>query len=147
MHLSFSESVERGGKASIPRSVPVVNEFLNELLGIPPKREIEFVINEFLDTQPISIPSYRMAPTELKEFKGQLKYLLDEGPSQYFPVGASILFVEKKDGSLRICIDYQHMNKVTVKNKYQLPRIDHLFDQLQMLGVFRRSISDFGVIS
>ena len=85
------------------------------------------------DTKPISIPPYRMAPAELKELKEQLKDLLEKGfirPSSS-PWGAPVLFVRKKDGSLRMCIDYRQLNKVTIKNKYPLPRIDDLFDQLQ----------------
>ena len=117
--------------------VPVVCEypdvFPNELPGIPPDREVEFGIDLLLGTQPISIPPYRMAPAELNELKEQLKDLLDKGfihPS-CSPWGAPVLFVKKKDGSLRLCVDYRQLNKVTVKNKYPLPRIDDLFDQLQ----------------
>ena len=93
-------------------------------------REIDFGIDVFLDTHPISIPPYRMAPIELKELKEQLKDLLDKGfirPS-VSPWGAPVLFVRKKDSSLRMCIDYRQLNKVTIKNKYPLPRIDDLFD-------------------
>ena len=85
----------------------------------------------FPNTQPISIPPYRTAPAELKKLKDQLKDLLDKGfirPS-ISPWGAPILFVKKKDGSLRICIDYRQLNKVTIKNKYPIPRIGDLFDQ------------------
>ena len=74
-----------------------------------------------------------MAPTELRELKDQLQELLSKGfirPSAS-PWGAPVLFVKKKDGSFRMCIDYRYLNKVTVKNKYPLPRIDDLFDQLQ----------------
>ncbi|XP_060182450.1 uncharacterized protein LOC132612133 [Lycium barbarum] len=119
------------------QSVPVVNEFPEvfpeDLPGVPPDREIEFGIDLLPDTQPISIPPYRMAPAELKELKAQLKDLLDKGfirPS-VSPWGAPVLFVRKKDGSLRMCIDYRQLNKVTIKNRYPLPRIDDLFDQLQ----------------
>ena len=94
-------------------SVLVVNEFLDvfpeDLSGIPPEREIEFGIDLLPDTQPIYIPLYRMAPTELKELKEQLKDLLEKcfiRPS-ISPWGAPVLFVRKKDGSLRICIDYK----------------------------------------
>ncbi|KAH0691243.1 hypothetical protein KY285_018431 [Solanum tuberosum] len=119
------------------QSVPVVKEFPevfpDDLLGVPPEREIDFGIDLLLDTRPISIPPYRMAPTELTELKDQLKDLLDKGfirPS-VSPWGTPVLFVRKKDGSLRMCIDYRQLNKVTIKNKYPLPRIDDLFDQLQ----------------
>ena len=91
------------------RSIPVVSEFPEDLPGVPPEREIYFGIDLLQDTQPISFCPYRMAPTNLKELKEQLKDLLDKGfirPS-ISPWGAPILFVRKKDGSLRICIDYR----------------------------------------
>ena len=81
-----------------------------------------------------------MAPTELKELKEQLKDHLDKGfirPS-ISPWGAPVLFVKKKDGSLRMCIDYRQLNKVTIKNKYPIPRIDDLFDQLQGASHFSK---------
>ena len=89
---------------------------------------------------PISIPPYRMAPLELLELKKQLQELLDKGyirPS-VSPWGAPVLFVKKKDGTLRLCIDYRKLNQITVKNKYPLPRIDDLFDQLQGAEVFSK---------
>ena len=126
------------------QSVNVINEFSNvfsnDLPGIRPDREIEFRIDLFPDTQPISISSYHLPPAELKELKEQLKDLLDKGfirPS-VSPWGAPVLFVRKKDGSLRMCIDYRQLNKVTVKNKYPLPRIDDLFDQLQGASYFSK---------
>ena len=79
------------------------------------------------------MPPYKMAPAELKELKEQLQELFDKGfirPST-FPWGALVLFVKKKDGTLRLCIDYRELNKLTIKNKNPLPRIDDLFDQLQ----------------
>ena len=118
-------------------SVLVVCEFLEvfpkDLPGVPSEREIDFGIDLLQDTQPISIPQYRMAPAELKELKEKLKNLLDKGfirPS-ISPWGAPVLFVKKKDGFLRMCIDYRQLNKVTIKNKYPIPRTDDLFDQLQ----------------
>ncbi|KAA0053491.1 DNA/RNA polymerases superfamily protein [Cucumis melo var. makuwa] len=125
-------------------SEPVVREypdvFPNELLGLPPPREIDFAIELESGTAPISRAPYRMAPAELKELKVQLQELLDEGfirPS-VSPWGAPVLFVKKKDGSMRLCIDYRELNKVTVKNRYLLPRIDDLFDQLQRATVFSK---------
>ncbi|XP_070005586.1 uncharacterized protein [Nicotiana sylvestris] len=119
------------------QSVPIVREFLevfpDDLPGLPPERIIDVGIDLMPDTQPISIPPYRMAPAELNELREQLKDLLDKGfirPS-VSPWGAPVLFVKKKDGSLRMCVDYRQLNKVTIKNKYPLPRIDDLFDQLQ----------------
>ncbi|KAA0047375.1 hypothetical protein IC582_013588 [Cucumis melo] len=81
-----------------------------------------------------------MAPTELKELKVQLQELLNKGfirPSMS-PWGAQVLFMKKKDGSMRLCIDYRESNKVTVKNRYPLPKIDDLFDQLQGATVFSK---------
>nr|GEV74932.1 retrotransposon protein [Tanacetum cinerariifolium] len=116
---------------------PIVQDFSDvfskDFPGIPPEREVEFGIELILGTQPISKASYRMAPIELKELKEKLQELLDLGfirPS-VSPWGAPILFVKKKDGSMRLCIDYRDPNRVTIRNRYLLPRIDNLFDQLQ----------------
>ncbi|KAL0540204.1 hypothetical protein IC582_024437 [Cucumis melo] len=125
-------------------SEPVVRDYLDvfpeELPGLPPHREVEFAIELEPGTVPISRAPYRMAPAELKELKIQLQELLDKGfirPS-VSPWGAPVLFVKKKDGSMRLCIDYRELNKVTVKNRYPLPRIDDLFDQLQGVTVFSK---------
>ena len=90
------------------------------------------------DTNLLSIPLYRKAPAELKELKVQLKDLLDNDLTQLSisPWGAPVLFVNKKDGSLRMCMDYHQLNKVTIKNKYPLPRIKNLFDQIQGISYF-----------
>ncbi|KAI3704673.1 hypothetical protein L1987_74900 [Smallanthus sonchifolius] len=118
-------------------SVHVVSEFPDifpeELPGLPPEREVEFRINLVPGATPIAKSPYRLAPTEMAELKKQLDELLEKGfiqPSSS-PWGAPILFVKKKDGSIRMCIDYRELNKVTIKNRYPLPRIDDLFDQLQ----------------
>ncbi|NAW44950.1 RNA-directed DNA polymerase [Salmonella sp. gx-f4] len=108
---------------------------------MPPNREIEFAIDLLPGTAPISIAPYRMVPTELKELKAQLQELTDKGfvrPS-FSPWGAPVLFVRKKDGTMRMCIDYRQLNKVTIKNKYLLPRIDDLFDQLKGAKVFSKN--------
>ncbi|KAL0546403.1 hypothetical protein IC582_016311 [Cucumis melo] len=125
-------------------SEPVVRDypdvFPEELPGLPPHREVEFAIELEPGTVPISRAPYRMAPAELKELKVQLQELLDKGfirPS-VSPWGAPVLFVKKKYGSMRLCIDYRELNKVTVKNRYPLPRIDDLFDQLQGATVFSK---------
>ena len=114
--------------------IPVIKEFLDvfpeELPGLPPKREVDLSIEVVQGTNPISRAPYRMAPTELKDLKTQLQELLDKSfvrPS-VSPWGAPILFVKKKDGALQMWIDYRKINKVTVKNKYSLPRIEDLFD-------------------
>ena len=120
----------------------VVREFLDvfpkELPGIPLEMEVDLSIEIVLGTAPVSRAPYRMAPAELKELKVQLQELLDKGfvrPS-VSPWGTPILFLKKKYGTLRMCIDYRHINKVTVKNKYSLPRIKDLFDRLKGAGVF-----------
>ena len=97
--------------------------FSKELLGLPSKREIEFSVELLPGTSPISIPSYRMAPIELKELKAQLQDLLDMGfiRPNTSPWGAPILFVKNKDGTLRLCIDYKQLNKVTIKNNIHFP--------------------------
>ena len=119
-----------GTKATVLQDIPVLCEFLDvfleELPGMPPDREVEFVIELMPGTAPISKCPYRMPPNELKELKEQLKILLDKGfirPSSS-PWGYPALFVKKKDDSLRMCVDYCPLNEVTVKNKYSLPRID-----------------------
>ncbi|KAA0032780.1 pol protein [Cucumis melo var. makuwa] len=114
--------------------------FPEELSGLPPHREVEFAIKLEPGTVPISRALYRMTSAELKELKVQLQELLDKGfirPS-VSPWGAPVLFVKKKDGSMRLCIDYRELNKVTVKNRYPLPKIDDLFDQLQGATVFSK---------
>ncbi|XP_051141302.1 uncharacterized protein LOC127258494 [Andrographis paniculata] len=107
---------------------------------MPPAREVDFTIDIVSGAESVSRAPYRMAPLELAELKLQLQELLDKGyirPSTS-PWGAPVLFVKKKDGSLRLCIDYRGLNKVTVKNKYPLPRIDDLFDQLRGASVFSK---------
>ncbi|KAA3471891.1 DNA/RNA polymerases superfamily protein [Gossypium australe] len=114
--------------------------FLEELPGLPPIREVEFGIELVPGITPILIASYRMAPTELKELQAQLQELTDRGfvRSSFSPKGAPVLFVKKKDDTLRMCIYYRQLNKVTIKNKYSLPRLDDLFDQLKGATVFSR---------
>ncbi|KAA0035806.1 hypothetical protein IC582_019384 [Cucumis melo] len=116
------------------------NVFPDELPGLPPPREIDFAIELEPDTTLISRAPYKMAPAELKELKVQLQELLDKGfiqPSMS-PCGAPMLFVKKKDGWMRLCIDYRELNKVTVKNRYPLSRIDDLFNQLQGATIFSK---------
>nr|GEW76682.1 putative reverse transcriptase domain-containing protein [Tanacetum cinerariifolium] len=123
---------------------PIVRDFSDvfpeELSGIPPEREVECGIELIPGTQPISKAPYHMAPIELKELKEQLQKLLDLGfirPS-VSPWGAPVLFVKKKYGSMRLCIDYRDLNHVTIINRYLLPRIDDLFDQLQGAKFFSK---------
>nr|GEZ22437.1 putative reverse transcriptase domain-containing protein [Tanacetum cinerariifolium] len=129
---------------------PIVQDFSNvfpeELPGIPSERKVKFGIKLIPGTQPISKAPYRMDPIELKELKEQLQELLDLGfirPS-VSPWGAPVLFVKKKDGSIRICIDYRDLNRVTIRNRYLLPRIDDLFDQLQGAKFFSKIDLKFG---
>ncbi|CAH9130500.1 unnamed protein product [Cuscuta epithymum] len=124
--------------------VPVVEDyndvFPEDFSGLPPSREIEFEIELLPDTAPISRAPYRMALAELQELHKQLQELLEKGfirPS-YSPWGAPVLFVKKKDGTMRLCIDYRELNKVTIKNRYPLPRIDDLFDQLKGAVIFSK---------
>ena len=114
--------------------------FPEDLLGLPPDRDVEFVIELQPGTAPISRRSYRMPPNELAELKVQLQDLLNKGfirPSSS-PWGCPALFVKKKDQSLRLCVDYRLLNAVTIKNKYPLPRIDILFNQLVGAKVFSK---------
>jgi hypothetical protein len=124
--------------------VLVVNEYLEvfpeELPRMPPDRDIEFIIDLVAGTSPIAKRPYRMAASELAELKRQLEELQQSGfirPSSS-PWGAPVLFVKKKDGSMRMCLDYRALNEVTIKNKYPLPRIDDLFDQLKGAKYFSK---------
>jgi hypothetical protein len=124
-------------------NIRVVRDFLDvfpeELPGMPPDREVEFVIDLLPETTPISKRPYRMSVEELKELKKQLTELQEAGyirPSSS-PWGAPVLFVQK-DGSQRMCVDYRSLNDVTVKNKYPLPRIEDLFDQMRGAKVFSK---------
>jgi hypothetical protein len=126
------------------KRIPVVCQypdvFPDELSGMPPDRDIEFVIELQPGTAPISKRPYRMPPAELAELQKQLQELLDKGfilPSTS-PWGCTTLFVKKKDESLRLCVDYRPLNVVTIKNKYLLPRIDVLFDQLVGAKLFSK---------
>jgi hypothetical protein len=133
-------------EAIIPdiQNIPVVCEFSDvfpeDLPGLPPERDVEFVIELKPDMAPISRRSYRMPPNELTELKTQLQDLLEKGfirPSSS-PWGCLAIFVKKKDQTLRMCVDYRPLNEVTIKNKYPLPWIDILFDQLTEAQVFSK---------
>ncbi|GJX85410.1 putative reverse transcriptase domain-containing protein [Tanacetum coccineum] len=132
----------------VVRDFPKV--FLDDLLGLPLVREIEFRIDLIPGASPVVRSPYRLAPSEMLELSNQLKELQEKGfirPS-HSPWGAPVLFVKKKDGAMRICIDYREINKLTIKNRYPLPRIDDLFDQLQGLaGYYRRFIKNFSKIA
>ncbi|GJV59843.1 putative reverse transcriptase domain-containing protein, partial [Tanacetum coccineum] len=124
--------------------VPVIRDFPEvfpeELPGLPPPRQVEFRIDLIPGAAPLARAPYRLAPSEMKESSKQLQELSEKGfirPSST-PWGAPVLFVKKKDGSFRMCIDYRELNKLTIKNRYPLPRIDDLFDQLQGSSVYSK---------
>ncbi|XP_020997198.1 uncharacterized protein LOC110280479 [Arachis duranensis] len=123
---------------SVVRDFPEV--FPKDIPEFPPQREIEFAIELVSGPGPVSIALYRMAPIELVELKTQLEELLNKRfirPS-VSPWGAPVLLVKKKDGGMHLCVYYRQLNKVTVKNKYPLPRIDDLMDHLQGTRVFSK---------
>ncbi|GKE91119.1 putative reverse transcriptase domain-containing protein, partial [Tanacetum coccineum] len=126
------------------KDVPIIREFSevfpNDLPGLPPARQVEFQINLVPGAAPVARTPYRLAPAELQELSTQLQELSDKGfirPSSS-PWGAPVLFVKKKDGSFQMCINYRELNKLTVKNRYPLLRIDDLFDQLQGSRVYSK---------
>nr|GEU79550.1 putative reverse transcriptase domain-containing protein [Tanacetum cinerariifolium] len=126
------------------QDVPVIRNFPkvfpDDLPGLPPPRKVEFKIELIPSVAPVVRAPYRLAPSKLKELSDQLKELSEKGfirPSSS-PWGAPVLFIKKKDGPFRMCIDYRKLNKLTVKNRYPLPRIDDLFDQLQGSSVYSK---------
>ncbi|KAJ9547942.1 hypothetical protein OSB04_020485 [Centaurea solstitialis] len=136
--------IDKKAKEKQIQDIPVVREFPKvfpeELPGLPPQRQVEFHIDLVPGVGPIAKSPYRLAPSEMQELSSQLQELLDKGfirPS-CSPWGAPVLFVKKKDGSFRMCIDYRELNKITIKNRYPLPRIDDLFDQLQGATYFSK---------
>ncbi|GJR02278.1 putative reverse transcriptase domain-containing protein [Tanacetum coccineum] len=155
-HLFLAHVTENKSKEKRMEDVPVIRDFPEvfpeELPGLPPLRQVEFRINLVPGAAPVARAPYRLAPSEMREFSVQLQELLEKGfirPSSS-PWGAPVLFVKKKDGSFRMCIDYHELNKLTVKNRYPLPRIDDLFDQLQgssvtRYGHFESQVIPFGL--
>ena len=136
--------VETEKEGTLVDEIPVVKDFphvfQDDIAGLPPDREVDFTIDLIPVTEPISIPPYRMAPVELTELKAQLEELLSKGfirPS-ISPWGVPVLFVKNKYGSLRLCIDYRQLKRVTIRNQYPLPRIDELFDQRQGSRVYSK---------
>ncbi|GJS94340.1 putative reverse transcriptase domain-containing protein [Tanacetum coccineum] len=126
------------------QDIPVVREFPEvfheDLPGLPPVRQVEFQIDLIPRAALVARTPYRLAPSEMQELSNQLQELADRGfirPSTS-PWGAPVLFVKKKDGSFRMCIDYRELNKLTVKNHYPLRRIDDIFDQLQGSSVYSK---------
>ena len=142
-YLAFVVAPTKQAKKNL-EEIPVVCKYLDvfsiDYSRLPPQREVEFGIECVLGANPISKAAYRMASSELKELKEQLQDILDKGfirPS-ISSWGAPVLFVKKKDRSMRMCIDYQELNKVMIKNRYPLPRINNLLDQLQGARVFSK---------
>ncbi|KAJ9544937.1 hypothetical protein OSB04_024644 [Centaurea solstitialis] len=136
--------VDKKAKEKQIQDIPVVREFPEvfpeELPGLPPQRQVEFHIDLVPGAGPIAKSPYRLAPSDMQELSNQLQELLDKGfirPSSS-PWGAPVLFVKKKDGFFLMCIDYRELNKITIKNRYPLPRIDDLFDQLQGATYFSK---------
>jgi hypothetical protein len=128
----------QGPEVPVVSGFPVV--FPEELPGMPPDRDIEFVIELMPGTAPIHKSPYRMVTLELAKLKEHIKELLEKGfihPNSS-SWGAPVIFVLKKDGTQRLCVDYHALNKVTIKNKYPLPSIDDLFDQLSGACVFSK---------
>ncbi|GJR72842.1 putative reverse transcriptase domain-containing protein [Tanacetum coccineum] len=142
-HVTTNEVEDKSEKKRL-EDVPIVRDFPEvfpeDLLGLPPTRQVEFQIDLIPGVAPVARVPYRLAPSKMKELSEQLKELFDKGfirPSSS-PWGALVLFVKKKNGSFRMCIDYRELNKLTVKNRYPLPRIDDLFDQLQGSSVYSK---------
>jgi hypothetical protein len=131
-------------ETNLIEDIRIVLEFLDvfpeELRVMPPERKVEFAIELIPGTAPISKRAYRVSGPELVELKKQIDELLEKGyirPSTS-PWAAPVLFVEKKDVTKRMCIDYKSLNEVTIKNKYPLPQIEDLFDQLRGANVFSK---------
>nr|GFC64206.1 putative reverse transcriptase domain-containing protein [Tanacetum cinerariifolium] len=142
-HITTKELEDKSEEKRL-EDVPIVRDFpevfLEDFLGLPLIRPVEFQIDLVPGAALVARAPYRSAPSEMKELAEQIKELSDKGfirPSSS-PWGAPVLFVKKKDGSFRMCIDYRELNKLTIKNRYPLPRIDDLFDQLQGSSVYSK---------
>ncbi|GKF12868.1 putative reverse transcriptase domain-containing protein [Tanacetum coccineum] len=142
-HVTTKEIEDKSEKKRL-EDVPIVRNFPKvfpkDLPGLPLTRQVEFQIDLIPGAASVARAPYRLAPSEIKELSEQLKELSYKGfirPSSS-PWGAPVLFVKKKDGSFRMCIDYRELNKLTMKNRYPLPRIDDLFDQLQGSSVYSK---------
>ncbi|GKC86413.1 putative reverse transcriptase domain-containing protein, partial [Tanacetum coccineum] len=142
--LFLVQVTEQESKEKRLEDVPVIRDFPevfpDELPGLPPPRQVEFRIDLIPGAKPVARAPYHLARSKMKELSKQLQELLEKGfirPSSSL-WGAPMLFVKKKDGSFGMCIDYRELNKLTIKNRYPLPRIDDLFDQLQ--GYYRSAL-------
>ncbi|GJW80965.1 retrovirus-related pol polyprotein from transposon TNT 1-94 [Tanacetum coccineum] len=142
--LFLAQVTEQESKEKRLEDIPVIRDFPKvfpeDLPGLLPPRQVEFRIDLILGAAPVARAPYHLAPSEMKELSKQLQEMLEKGfirPSSS-PWGAPVLFVKKKDGSFKICIDYRELNRLTIKNRYPLPRIDDLFDQLQGSSVYSK---------
>ncbi|GJR21115.1 putative reverse transcriptase domain-containing protein [Tanacetum coccineum] len=142
-YVTTKETEDKVEKKQL-EDVPIVQNFPNvfpeDLSSLPPARQVEFQIDLIPGAAPVAQAPYRLEPSKMKELSEQLKELFDKGfiKPRSSPWEAPVLFVKKKDGSFRMCIDYRELNKLTVKNHYPLPRIDDLFDQLQGSSVYSK---------
>ncbi|GKD65144.1 putative reverse transcriptase domain-containing protein [Tanacetum coccineum] len=142
-HVTTKKAEDKSEEKRL-EDVPIVRDFpevfLEDLPSIPPTRQVEFQIDLIPGATPVAQVPYRLAPFEMKELSDQRQEISNKGfirPS-FSHWGALVLFVKKKDGSFRMCIDYRELNKLTVKNRYPLLRINDLFDQLQGLSVYSK---------
>ncbi|GJW99119.1 putative reverse transcriptase domain-containing protein [Tanacetum coccineum] len=136
----INAEVDEPKLSDIPVVRDFVDVFLEDLSGLPPPRQVEFRMNLVPGVTLVAKSPYRLAPSEMQELSGQLQELHDKGfirPS-HSSWGAPVLFVKKKDGSFHMCIDYRELNKLNVKNRYPLSRIDDLFDQMQGARYFSK---------
>ncbi|GKD68719.1 putative nucleotidyltransferase, ribonuclease H, partial [Tanacetum coccineum] len=152
-HLFLAHVTKKEKSEKRLEDVPVIRDFPevfpDDFPGLPPPRQVKFKIDLVSGAAPVARAPYCLAPTKMKELSGQLKELLEKEfirPSSS-PWGAPVLLVKKKDGSFCLCIDYRELNKLTVKNRYPLQRIDDLFDQLQGLSVYSKLIYVRGIIN
>ncbi|GJX21238.1 putative reverse transcriptase domain-containing protein [Tanacetum coccineum] len=142
-HITAKKAEDKSEEKRL-EDVPIVRDFPEvfpeDFSGIPPTQQVEFQIELIPGAAPVARVPYRLALSEMKELSDQLQELSDKGfiRPNYSPWGAPVLFVKKKDGSFRMCIDNRELNKLTVKNRYPLPRIDDLFDQLQESSVYSK---------
>ena len=129
-HIEEASLRDQSASLGEMRVVCEFADIFDDILGLPPMREVEFYIELQLGTVPISRAPYRMGPAKLRELLAQLEELQAQGfiRHSHSPWGTPILFVKKKDATLQMCIDYRGLNKVTICNRYPLSRIDDLFD-------------------
>ena len=144
--LAGPNSAPRGTESELERVAEATRKEYSDVfpadlpMGLPPARDVDHRIELVAGARPTVRPTYRMSARENDELKRQLTELLQHGfiqPSKS-PFGAPVLFVRKKDGSMRLCVDYRALNDLTIKNRYPLPRVDELFDRLQGARYFTK---------